>query len=307
MNPDDYTIQELMLDVGDGHQLYVHDWGNKQAKQPIIFLHGGPGSGVKDRYKQNYDPQRHRVVFFDQRGSGKSLPYGSLEQNTTQDLVEDIEKIAIKLKLNTFMLNGGSWGSCLALAYALKYPKRVHSMILRGIFTGSKAEIDWLKNGLFAQFFPDVYAQFLQATPAEHLTDAADYHFKRILGNDWQASTESAIAVGNLESALLSLDDRHIPLTFSEDYDPTFVRIETHYMANNCFMEDRYILENAHKLTMPIWLIQGRYDMVCPPSTAYELHKKIKTSQLIWTLAGHGNDRSTYDVDRTLLLQLPEK
>lgn len=303
MTPDEFTNQEFFLDVGDGHQLYVHDWGNSKAKTPIIFLHGGPGSGTKDKYKSTYDPAMHRVIFFDQRGSGKSLPYGSLENNTTDYLVDDIKKIIDRLELKEVILSGGSWGSCLALAFGLKHPRHVKSMVLRGIFTGSKSEIAWISKGLFKDFFPDVWQDLLKNTPTSHQNDPFGYHEARILGDDEAAGADSAYVIGNVEGALMSLDDRFYPADRSE-YDPTFVRLETHYLANNCFMPDRYILDNAHKLKMPIWLIQGRYDMVCPPTTAYELNQKLPNSQLMWTVAGHSNDRPNYDVNRTILLQI---
>lgn len=303
MTPDEYTIKETFLDVGDGHQLYIQDWGNPKAKIPILFLHGGPGSGFNNRYRQRYDPTIERVIFFDQRGAGKSLPYGSLEHNTTTDLVEDIEKIAKHLKLEKFILTGGSWGSCLALAYALKYPKRVKDIVLQGIFTGSQSEIDYICKGKFVTFFPDVWEKYLATTPKDHHNDPSAYHFKRALGKDEEAAKKSAYIYENTEGALLSLDDRFIPDEYDE-YDPSSIKIELHYLVNRCFLPDNYILDNAHKLTMPIWLVQGRYDMVCPPVTAYELHKKLLNSQLIWTTAGHGNDRPNYDATRTILLGL---
>ena len=303
MTPDSYTNQELMLKVGDGHQLYVQDWGLRTANKPIVFLHGGPGGGVKDRHKNNFDPELQRVIFFDQRGSGRSLPYGSLEHNTTDDLTEDIEKIADNLKLEKFILTGGSWGSCLALAYAIKHPERIMAMVLRGIFTASKIELEWFEKGGFSPFFPDVWQTLLDGTPKAHQDDPVNYHYQRILGNDTEQSTESAYLIGNVEGALLSLDDRYSPPDRAE-FDPTFVRLETHYMANKCFLPPDYILRNAAKLTMPVWLIQGRYDMVCPPVTAYELNELLPNSRLIWTVAGHGNDRGNYDVSRTILLQL---
>ncbi len=302
MNPDKYTIKEQFVSVGDGHELYVQEWGNANAKTTILFLHGGPGSGVKDRHKQMFEPEQHRVIFFDQRGCGKSIPKGSLEHNTTQDLVEDVEKLAVQLKLNTFVITGGSWGTCLALAYALKYPKRVEAMVLRGIFTGSKAEIDWLDKGHFRIFFPDVWDKLLEQTPLAHRKDARSYHQSRILGKNAAAAKASAYAYGNVEASLLTLDDRFTPED-PESFDPVPTTIETHYLVNSCFMPERYLLQNAHKLKMPLWIIQGRYDMVCPPITAYELYQQVPHSQIIWTTAGHGNDRPNFDANRTILLQ----
>lgn len=304
MTPDEFTNQELMLDVGNGHNLYVYDWGNKKAKNPIIFLHGGPGSGCKDAYKLRFDPAQHRVIFFDQRGCGKSMPYGRLEHNTTQDLVEDIEKIAEKLQLTTFVLTGSSWGSTLALMYALKYPKRIKKLIISGVFTASNSEIDWLDKGYFRIFYPEIWESFVASVPKSSQDDPTGYHAKNILGTDEAKLKTSAMLYGQLERTLMSIDERkQLPID-PEEYDPNFMRIETHYMQNNCFMpEDRYIMKNAHKLTMPVWIVQGRFDMVCPPVTAHELHQRIKGSKLIWTMASHGSDRSTYDVMSTLFLQ----
>jgi proline iminopeptidase len=303
MNPDQYTLGEHFLEVGDGHTLYVQDWGNAKAK-PIVFLHGGPGAGVKDKYKTGFDPKKQRVIFFDQRGSGKSLPTGSLKHNTTKDLVADIEKIAVALKLKPFILTGGSWGSCLALAYGLEHPKRVEAMVLRGIYTGSKSETEYLDGGkIWKTYFPDVWDTYLARTPKAHHHNPTAYHHEQTQGDDPEKAKKSAYAYGEVESSLLALDDRHTPADYDE-YDPNFVKIEMHYLANNCFLPDRYILNNAHKLAMPIYLIQGRYDMVCPPVTAYELSQKLPNAELFWTIAGHANDRPNYDLNRSLLLQL---
>lgn len=303
MNPDEHTNQEFFLDVGDGHQLYVQDWGLAKAKIPIIFLHGGPGAGVKDKYKTTFDSGQQRVIFFDQRGAGKSLPYGLLANNTTQDLIDDIKKLINHLGLSKVILYGGSWSACLALAFGLKHPANVKAMVLRGIFTGSQAEIKWLTQGSFIPFFPDVWQQLLDNTPKSHLKDPVNYHMGRVLSQDETAVKDSAYILNNLEGALLNLDDRYYP-SDKEEFDPTAMKIETHYLKHGCFLPDRYILKNADKLAMPIWLIQGRYDMVCPPWAAWELHNTLSNSQLIWTVAGHGNDRANYDVNRTILLQI---
>lgn len=304
MTPDRHTSRETFVDTGDGHKLYVHDWGNEKAKTPILFLHGGPGSGCSDRHKRLFDPMRQRVIFFDQRGAGRSAPYGTLERNTTQDLVADIEKVTNACKLDSFIVVGGSWGSCLALVYTLEHPKHVQALVLRGIFTGSQAEIDWLSRGTWRTFFPEAWNELLAATPKTHYRNPLAYHTARILGTDDQTAKASAYTVSNVEGALLSLDDRFTPQLFDE-FDPTSTRIETHYMLNHCFLPDRYILSNAHKVTIPVWLVQGRYDFVCPPSTAYELDRKLPNSQLIPTVAGHyGSERASWDVTRTILLQL---
>ena len=307
MTPDEFTNQELRLDTGNGHSLYVQDWGNKQATMPIIFLHGGPGSGCSDGQKQYFDPARQRVIFFDQRGSGLSTPKGSLEHNTTDKLIEDISRVADRIGFDDFVLVGGSWGACLALAYALRYPKRVRAMVLRGIFTGSQAEIDFLDKGGFRHFFPDVWQTLLDRTPKAHHKDPAAYHQKRMFGSDPAAAKESAFAISELEGSLVRLDDRHTVQNI-EDFDPSGITVEIHYTANRCFMKDNYILDNAAKLHMPVWLVQGRYDMVCPPLTAHTLHERLPNSQLVWTTAGHsGSDRANYDVVRSILLSMADK
>lgn len=302
MTPDESTITETYIDTGDGHQLYVQDWGNATAKTPIIFLHGGPGSQVKNSHRQNFNPFEHRVIFFDQRGCGRSLPYGSLTYNTTAHLIEDIIKIADKLGLTKFGLYGASWGSLLALAFAIKYPERVAQMVLSGLFTGTAAEINYLDRGGFRPFFPDAWDNFLASTPKSHRADPSDYHFKRILGDNPMSARESAYIYSHLEGSLLRLDDRFS----SEDpatFDATGTIIEVYYLANHCFLADRYIMDNAHKIKCHVWLVQARYDFVCPPQTAYDLHQVLPNSTLFWTMAGHGNDRSTYDVIRTIFAQ----
>lgn len=303
MTPDKYTNQELMLDVGSGHQIYVQDWGKKDAKLPIFILHGGPGTGNSNGYRQRFDPIQERVIFHDQRGSGNSLPKGALAHNSTKDLVDDIEKIAQKLHIEKFIITGGSWGSTLALAYALKYPTRVHSMVLSGIWTGNKKQTEYLTQGRYREHFPEVWQKLLENTPAEHHDDPSTYHINRVLEGDEAARKESAYVYTNVEGPLLKLDDRYEPYPF-DDFDPIAMIIELQYMAHNCFMPENYILDNAAKLTMPIWIVQGRYDFVCPPVNAYELHEKLPNSQLQWVQSGHGNDRNTYEVIRSLLLQI---
>ncbi|HUD05994.1 MAG TPA: alpha/beta fold hydrolase [Candidatus Saccharimonadales bacterium] len=303
MTPDKFTIKELFVPVGDGHEIYVQEWGNPKAKVPILRLHGGPGSSTSDKARYQFNPYEHRVIFYDQRGCGRSIPFGSLKHNTTNDLVEDIEKILDYLKVDQCIITGASWGSCLALAYGIKYQERIKSMVLQGIFTGSKAEIQYLDSGGFRSFFPDVWDHYLSNTPKNHHSDPSGYHFARILGQDPEAKRASAYIYANLEGSLIKLDDRFIPED-PKTFDPTETAIEVYYLFNNCFMPERYILNNAHKLNVPIWLVQGRYDFVCPPQTAYELHQLLPDSTLIWTMAGHANDRSNYDVNRTIFASL---
>jgi proline iminopeptidase len=303
MLKDAYTIQELMLEVGDGHTLYVQDWGNKNAKNPTIVLHGGPGGQIKEKHKSAFDPAVNRVVFFDQRGSGQSIPAGSLENNTTSRLIEDISKIADNLKIKRFTLHGTSWGSTLSLAYAIAHPERVAAIVIGGIFTGSKSESDWINKGRFKDFYPDVWQAYLDRTPEAYRGDPSAYHYDRAENGTLEEQKASGYAYECLESGVIQLDDRFIADDFST-YDPSGVRIEMHYLKNGCFMPDRYIIDNVSKLTMPVYIVQGRYDMVCPPITAYEIHKKLPQSYLYWTVSGHHVDHEGENIFRSIITQL---
>jgi proline iminopeptidase len=307
MTPDGSTIKELYLEVGDGHELYIHDWGNKNADRVIIFLHGGPGAACTDSLKQFYNPKTQRVIFFDQRGSGKSKPAGKTEHNTTADLVADISKVANKLKLEKFILHGRSWGSCLALCYAIKYPERVDSILTGGIFLGTKHELDFDDRGdRYKTFFPDVWQRFLSNTLKSEHQAPITYHMKQVLnGGDIEAK-KSAFTYSELILGVLRLDDRARPIDFDK-FDVNSTKVEARYKLNNCFLSDNYIMDNAKGLSMPIWIIQGRYDVMCVPKIAYELHEALPNSHLLWVAAGHsGSDRAIYDTSRMALDQLTQ-
>jgi proline iminopeptidase len=300
MTADEFTIDERMVEVSGGHTLYVHHWGNESASA-VIYLHGGPGSGCSDKAKTLFDPRKHNVIFFDQRGCGKSTPYGSLADNSTDMLIEDINSVAEAIGVDTFGFVGGSWGSCLALAYAIKFPERVNRMILRGIFTGRQSEIDFMDEGGIRHMFPDVWAEFLGSVPPEYEKNPRDYHLPRILGDNPTDAKISAYAYSRLEGSIVALDDRKSVEPF-DDFDPIPTKIECHYLAHGCFLPDNFIIDNAPSLSMPVQIVQGRYDAVCPPTTAYELDNLLQNSTLTWTLAGHsGNDRNNWEAVKILL------
>ena len=303
MNPDTYTNAEHVLEVGHGHTLYFQDWGNKKAKTPIIFLHGGPGSQCKDKHKLPFDPKTQRVIFHDQRGAGRSTPHGKWHHNNTQELAADITKIADFLKIDTFIITGESWGSALALYYAICEPSRVKAIVVGGVFTASQAEIDWLDKGMFQTHFPDAWEKYIAATPKSHQKDPTAYHLTRVLGKDEKAAAESALVYGELEGSVMGLDDIHVPVS-PADFDPSGMIIEMRYLARRCFLPDEFILKNARKLTMPLYIVQGRYDFVCPPSTAYELSKRTPNAHLIWTIAGHRNEHESITVKRFIFRHL---
>ncbi|QQS19402.1 alpha/beta fold hydrolase [Candidatus Saccharibacteria bacterium] len=305
MTPDKHTIAEHMLEVGHEHTLYIQDWGNKKAKTPIFFLHGGPGAQCKNKHKLPFDPVTQRVIFHDQRGSGKSTPLGRWHHNNTQELAADITKIADYLKIDQFIITGGSWGSTLALYYSICEPRRVKGIVIDGVFTGSQAEIDWVDKGLFRAHFPDAWEHYLAATPKKYWGDPSAYHIAQALGTDEAATKKSAHAYEELERSIMSLDDNFLPSN-PEDFEPEGMLIEMRYLRNRCFLPDRFILKNAGKLKMPLYIIQGRYDFVCPPQTAYELSKIAPIAHLTWVINGHKGEHEVVSVKRLIYRHLTE-
>lgn len=305
MTPDKYTNEEFFLDTGDGHQIYVQDWGNKEVKIPIFLLHGGPGNGVYDNDKEKFDPLTQRVIFHDQRGSGKSLPTGSLEGNTSQLLVEDIEKIVQRLDLEKIILAGGSWGSTLALLYGITHPKRVVGMVIDGVFTSSQDEIDWLDKGKWATFFPDIWQEYQATVPDSYKDNPTKYHFEHAFSDDPETAKKSSYAYLSMELALLKLDQKYTPDPYDK-FEPGGGKIEIHYLKNKCFLEEDYILRNAGKLQMPVYMIQGRYDMVCPPQAAFNLSQALPNGEIIWTINGHLKQHESKNILSLLLKKLSE-
>lgn len=292
MSPDDYTNSTFFLPVGNGHELWVHDWGSKETETVFFYLHGGPGSQSKDKYKLAFDPTSQRVIFHDQRGSGQSLPYGKLDHNTTQDLASDITKIADRLGVKKFVVTGSSWGSTLALYYAINNPERVSAVVVGGIWAGSRAEDGYMNRGGWRTHFPELWDWYVSTVPKKYQHDPSAYHFEQIKGNDPEKAATSARCFEDMEAGLISLNDRHLK-TPAEDYDALGALIEMHYMNNHCFVPDRYVLDNAKSISVPLHIVQGRYDFVCPPVTAYELHKNVPGSTLTWVTSGHASEHET--------------
>ncbi len=264
-----------MLDVGDGHQVYWELCGNPSGK-PAVFLHGGPGSGCNPDHRRLFDPDKYCVLLFDQRGCGRSTPHASLEANTTWDLVSDMEKLRSQVGAPSWLVFGGSWGSTLALAYAQTYPQRVSALVLRGIFTARPEELHWYYQEGASWVFPDEWEHFVAPIPLEERSDLMGAFHRRLTGPDLNAQLEAAVAWSRWEGRTVTLlpdatldeahSDPHFALAFS--------RIENHYFVNKGFLEDQQLLRDASKLHgIPGVIVQGRYDMVCPVKTAWELHK----------------------------------
>ena len=263
------------LDTGDGHQIYWELCGNPQGK-PAVFLHGGPGSGCSPDHRRLFDPERYCVLLFDQRGCGRSTPHASLDNNTTWHLVADIERLRNLLGVERWLVFGGSWGSALALAYAQTHPAQVSELIVRGIFTLRRAELDWYYQEGASWLFPDLWEDFLAPIPeAERANLMAAYH-QRLVGNDRAAQLACARAWSVWEGQTITLlpDPTGIAKHAEDEFALAFARIENHYFVHGGWLEEGQLIRDAGKLAgIPGVIVQGRYDMACPTQTAWDLHR----------------------------------
>lgn len=262
------------LKVSDVHDLYYEECGTPAGK-PVVLLHGGPGGGIVPIMRRYHDPQRHRIVLFDQRGCGRSTPHACLDDNTTWDLVADIERLREHLEIDRWQVFGGSWGSTLALAYAQTHPDRVSELILRGIFTLRRTELDWFYQGGCSWLFPDAFADFVKLIPEKERGDLIAAYHRRLTSADPAVQAEAARAWSTWEGRTLSLlPDYDRVRQISEDhYALAFARIECHYFVNGGFFEtDDQLLRNAALLKqIPAVIVHGRYDVVTPVKNAFDL------------------------------------
>jgi proline iminopeptidase len=262
------------LDVGDGHTIYFEESGNPGGK-PVVFLHGGPGGGTDPKHRRFFDPTRYRIVLFDQRGCGKSRPHASLDANTTWHLVADIERLRGELGIDRWQVFGGSWGSTLALAYAETHPERVTELVLRGIFLLRKSEIDWFYQSGAGALFPEAWQEFLAPIPEAERGDLVQAYHRRLTSEDLAVRQEAARAWSVWEgrtSCLLPSEDL-IQRTAGDAFSLAFARIECHYFVHGGWVEgERALLANVHRIRhIPGVIVQGRYDVVCPAISAWEL------------------------------------
>jgi proline iminopeptidase len=289
--PEIEPFKTEFLKVSPLHELYLEQSGNPDG-QPILFLHGGPGGGTDPKQRRFFDPQHYRIVLFDQRGCGKSKPHAELEENSTWDLVHDIELIRKHLGFRSWIVFGGSWGSTLALAYAVKHPARVRGLILRGIFLCRKEEIHWFYQEGASKVFPDLWESYLAPIPEEERGDLVPAYHKRLTGSDENQRLEAAKAWSKWEGGTSKLRPSEEMVSSFDDakHALEFARIENHYFMNNAFFEsDNFLLANAEKIRkIPGIIVHGRYDMVCPVKNAWDLHRAWPESQLhIIGDAGH--------------------
>ena len=279
------------LSVGGGHEIYLEQCGNPNGI-PVIIVHGGPGGGSNPTMRRCHDPARYRIILFDQRGCGRSTPHASLDNNTTWDLVADMERIREDLGIESWQLFGGSWGSTLSLVYAETHPERVTGIILRGIFMLRAAELDWFYKDGASWIFPDAFERYLAEIPLAERGDMIGAYYRRLTHRDRSVQVAAAKAWSVWEGSTLSLfeDPDRIRHFANEVYALAFARIECHYFVNRGFFEhDDQILRNAHKLaSIPGVIVHGRYDVCTPLRNAWDLHKVWPRAELrVVPDAGH--------------------
>ena len=269
----------------DNHRIYYEQCENPDGK-PAVFLHGGPGGGGSTQVRRFFDPDKYHVVIFDQRGCGRSLPHGCLENNTTWDLVEDIENLKVKLGIKQWLVFGGSWGSTLALAYSQTYPDSVSEMVLRGIFMLRKKELDWFYQYGASNIFPEAWQKFIEPIEHNERDDLMAAYHKIFLSNNEEKKLNAAIAWSRWEGSTSSLSyNPDMANSFSDPkFALAFALIENHYFVNKGFLEhENQLIESGINIIrdIPTVIVQGRYDIVCPISTAWELSQNWPEAELI--------------------------
>ncbi|MDA9600592.1 prolyl aminopeptidase [Nitrosomonadales bacterium] len=281
--PEIHSYKESLIIGDDTHEIFIEESGNPDG-QPILFLHGGPGGGTGSKQRRFFDPSHYRIILFDQRGCGKSKPLGETKKNTTDNLVNDIELIRKELNIKAWILFGGSWGSTLALAYAIKHPELVQGLILRGVFLSRKHELDWFLKDVDI-FFPELHHNLLKHIPNTSKKNLLEKYTELVFSNDKDCAYKAAISWNQFEGSILKLLPPAISsetIEIDNEFELARAKVQIHYINNNCFVDGEDILEKSKILKdIPITIIQGRYDMVCPPKTAYELHQAIPQSKLI--------------------------
>ena len=275
------------LPVDALHTLYWEECGNPEG-QPVLFLHGGPGGGLSPRHRRFFDPAHYRIVLFDQRGAGRSTPLGEVRDNTTPLLVDDIERLREMLGIERWLVFGGSWGATLALAYGQRHPERCSGFILRGVFLCSQEEIDWFMTGM-GKFFPEAHAAFVAEVLPFGPGDLLNAYAERLFGDDTAAMLRAARAWSMYESRCAHLYPHPQAGSDSDAACLAIARLEAHYFLNAGFIADEALLNNLERINhLPVCIVQGRYDMICPPVTAMRVHANWSGSRLdIVGDAGH--------------------
>jgi proline iminopeptidase len=289
--PDIEPFDSGMLPVDDRHTLYYEQCGNPQGK-PVVLLHGGPGAGCSAKMRRFHDPAKYRIVLFDQRGSGRSTPHADLVDNTTWDLVDDIERLRDKLAIDRWQVFGGSWGSTLALAYAQTHPERVSELVLRGIFMLRRWELEWFYQQGASRLFPDAWEPYRDAIPEAERDDFIAAYHRRLTSPDEATRLAAARAWSVWEGAtsFLRVDPGFVIGHEDAAFALAFARIENHYFVNGGFFEtDDQLLRNVGRIAdIPGVIVHGRYDVVCPIQSAWDLHRAWpKAELLVSPTSGH--------------------
>ena len=282
-------FDQQMLDVGDGHHLYVEQCGNPQGA-PVVILHGGPGGGCSPAMRRYFDPSVWRVILFDQRGCGRSRPHASVNATPTWHLVAETERIREALGIDRWAVFGGSWGATLALVYAETHPDAVAYLALRGVFLSMQRELDWFYGGGAGQFWPEQWARFEGLIPEAERDDMIAAYHRRLFSGDGLIETRFARAWASWENALASMESNGNGGESPAEYARAFARLENHYFVNKGFLEtDGQILRDAHRIAhIPGTIVQGRYDMICPPASAHALNRVWPSGRLhMVRAAGH--------------------
>ena len=266
------------------HEIYYEQCGNPKGK-PAIFLHGGPGGGCGSLSRRFFNPKKYRIILFDQRGCGRSKPHTCLEDNTTWHLIEDIETIRERLSIKKWLVFGGSWGSTLAIAYAQKYPNNVSQMVLRGIFMLRQKELQWFYQYGASEMYPEAWQGFLKEIPENERDNLIEAYRKIFYGKNKEKQLSAAKAWSKWEAScsFINHNPDAVKESINAEFALAFALIENHYFVNKGFLEnENQLLDNIDIIrNIPTIIIQGRYDVVCPPTTAYELHSKWPESQLV--------------------------
>ncbi|MGH1464006.1 MAG: prolyl aminopeptidase [Cognatishimia sp.] len=265
-------FDQRMLDVGDGHSIYVEQSGNPHGL-PVVVLHGGPGGGCSPAMRRYFDPKIYRVILFDQRGCGRSRPHAEIADNTTWHLVADIEEIRTTLGIDQWIVFGGSWGATLALIYAQTHPERPAALVLRGVFLMTQRELDWFYGGGAGQFWPETWARFADLIPKDEQSDMIAAYHQRLFCGDRAIEVKYARAWAAWENALASVQSDGTSGSPPAEYARAFSRLENHYFRNAGFLDfDGQILAHMDRIAhIPAVIVQGRFDMICPPRSAYDL------------------------------------
>lgn len=279
------------LRVSDVHAIYFEESGNPRGK-PVVFLHGGPGGGTDPKQRRFFDPEKYRIVLFDQRGCGRSTPHASLVDNTTWHLISDIEALREHLGIAKWQVFGGSWGSTLALAYAQEHPERVTELVLRGIFLVQERELKWFYQWGTSELFPDAWEKYVEPIPIHERGDFIRAYYARLTSADEVERTRAAKAWSIWEAATsyLRVNADYVARAGEDEFALAFARIECHYFVNKGFFRsDTQLIDGVAKIRhIPAVIVQGRYDVVCPMVTAWALHRAWPEAEFrIVTDAGH--------------------